>query len=170
MQRIEGQWLGNYAGTNSGLAILNLDRRPGGFWGSGVMLEGNAGLPSGFYTVTLAPSGQFASKGQAQLVRHFRTHDGRTRWIPKEEVAREFPVLVKAATKIDMNVELRNGFLSLEFITDAGTYGHANLERWPKHPARSERLAGLDVAEFAAATAKSAVSMAALSKSLQGVS
>ena len=169
MQQLEGQWFGNYAGTNSGLAILNLDRRPDGFSGSGVVLEGNTSLPSAVYTVTLAPSGRASSKGQAQLVRHFRAQKGQTKWIQGEEVAREFPGLLKAATKIELKGELKNGFLSLEFMTDAGTYGRANLERWPGNAARAAGLAGVPTGKQAAAASREAVAVSVLAKTYPDV-
>jgi hypothetical protein len=43
---VRGQWVGAYAGSNSGLAIVDIDEVSGQFRGYAYMYDSNQGLPS----------------------------------------------------------------------------------------------------------------------------
>lgn len=131
--QLEGQWFGRYAGTNAGWIVLNLDRRPGGFSGSGSIVEKDNSLPSAIYAVTLngsGPSGP-AVKGHADLTSYFHVHPDRVEFVSHEQVRSLFPALATEARRVALEGEYKNGFLTLRFATDAQTSGTATLERVP---------------------------------------
>lgn len=131
--QLEGQWFGRYIGTNVGHIVLNLDRRPGGFSGSGSIVELDTSLPSAVYNVTLLGSGPPGSglTGHADLTTYFRIQPDRVEFVAREHVRSSFPALATEATRISLEGEYKNGFLALKFATNAQTSGSATLERVP---------------------------------------
>lgn len=130
---MQGQWFGDYSGTNSGRLILNLDQRPDGFSGNAVVHEGNLGLPGAVYFVSFeSPKGGGKVKGHADLASYYK--QGTNRLLTADELKQLntlFPDIVREALRIAFDGTFASDKLELNFATDADTRGTASLSRFP---------------------------------------
>jgi hypothetical protein len=148
--QIQGQWFGSYRGTNSGYVVLNLDRRPGGFSGSGSIVEDDQALPSATHFVVLKSSQVSEAKyvGHADLNLYFRNEGTRTEFLEPARARSLYPGLLAEATRIQLEGEFKNGFLSLGFVSNANTLGTALLERVPFETSSKVHRRPVSWAEF----------------------
>jgi len=121
--QLQGQWFGKYEGTNLGHVILNLDKRPDGFSGSASIVENEQTLPSATYYMVLKPrsTSKATFVGHADLRTFFRQDGPRTEFLSREHARELYPNLRAEATRIALKGEFKNGFLSIDFATDAKT-------------------------------------------------
>lgn len=121
---MNGQWIGDYTGSSSGLVILNLDKRDGRYEGLAYLFntEGNIPATAAFVRLKSRSSGEF------DIPALYVVDSESGNLLPLEGAKVRYPQLifpneVKATYKFD------GGALRIEWTTDVGGYGKAFLPK-----------------------------------------
>src|SRR5512135_2936273 len=122
---MNGQWLGTFAGSNTGAIRLNLDNKGDHYAGVAFLLDANPELPDLVVAIRTADkSSTFATKTLALLPVDPRTGSGGT-W---DDVKAIYPSALPAA-EAEVHGEWKRDTLELKWTTNIGTTGNATLER-----------------------------------------
>lgn len=119
---MNGQWIGEYSGTNSGLLVLDLDDAGAHYDGSASALDYDPQLPPTFANFLLAP----VPKGKSEfdlrlpLLPIDRVSGTATTW---EEVRRHYPSDVAVPEYAETHWKVRGDQIELSWRTNAETYG-----------------------------------------------
>ena len=125
---MEGQWIGDFSGSNAGTAVLDIDDAGGHYEGHAYLFD-NTGIPSSLVPLRTSHRG---SK-HALAVNVMPIHAGAGVVIPREALARDFPNVIfpKTATA---QLERRARTMQVSWQTDIGTHGSAVLR-----PSKAEK-------------------------------
>jgi hypothetical protein len=121
---VRGQWLGTYAGTNSGSAIVDIDEVGGLFRGYAYMYDSNVGLPSTRAHIDLPiPQGNAL---QARLpLQPFNPQTGDpTTWAT---LANSYAAGTQFPDYADVQISWTPTTLNVSWMTNIGTNGSMTL-------------------------------------------
>jgi FRG domain len=121
---MNGSWYGPYSGSNSGTIVIEIDDREGRFEGCAYAYNSNASLPATFALIQ-SPNKERRFQCKAPLLPLDPKTGEPTQW---QQIASLFPN-VTFPTEADVTFEWNESSLKVEFTTNIGTFGSAELER-----------------------------------------
>jgi hypothetical protein len=120
---MNGQWLGRYSGTNSGILFVNLDDMGSHYAGNVFAYNDNTTLPSA-YSFIRTPSKQTSCHLCLDLAPlHPHTGDP-SNWT---QISALFASNVTFPRQAEADFDLVNGVLKIRWKTDIGTFGSADI-------------------------------------------
>jgi len=123
---MNGQWLGTYSGTNSGLCVLDIDNMGEYYQGYAYVIDdGNARpMPSTFAPIKTPDKGNTFQLSLEVYPIHPQTGDPTT-WAQIENIYPEviFP------TQANVNWSWDGLHITINWLTNIGTHGSANLDK-----------------------------------------
>jgi hypothetical protein len=122
---MNGYWVGCYTGSNSGRVAIELDDRGTHFEGYAYAYDGNANLPSTF-AVIKTPDKSYQSRFSAPLFPLHPQTGEPTNWSSVEQY---FGQDISVPTSASVQCDWDDQHLTLQWQTDIGTFGSANLLR-----------------------------------------
>lgn len=124
---MRGQWVGAYAGSNSGLAIVDIDQVGGQFRGYAYIYDSNQGLPNIRADINVrAPGGNNLQARLPLQPMHPITGDATT-WAA---LASSYPPGTQIPNYADVQITWTATDLMVLWVTDIGTQGSMKL---PSH-------------------------------------
>ena len=124
---MHGQWFGKYSGTNSGRAILNLDRRNGQFVGNASLSEKEGSPISVTWHIQLRKTGEEGVSGTAEPRGAIDVASNQV-WT-LADAAKHHPE-IKLPTALALTGKVNHDSLKLNWETDVNTSGAAELIRY----------------------------------------
>ncbi|SHH73853.1 FRG domain-containing protein [Marivita hallyeonensis] len=118
-KRFEGQWLGQFDGTNTGLALLDLDLEENHLMGTAYAFDNEGSIPSAAAQVNFAPR----SNSVSLELKPVPIHPVYPNLMPLEEVDGDFP----KEMVLELNADGKS--LAGRWKTDIGTSGSLNLQK-----------------------------------------
>lgn len=125
---MNGQWIGTYSGTNSGILVVDLDEIGDGYAGIVFAYDNNVGLPRTSAYVEL-PRGQNSVSLRAKMVSIER---GTGALVTEEIVAQRFPG-VQIPAYADSEWKIGPDEMSVKWETNIGTSGAGQIVRSKGH-------------------------------------
>jgi hypothetical protein len=116
---VRGQWLGTYAGSNSGRAIVDIDEVDGRFRGYAYMYDSNIGLPSTRADINVSIPGVNTLHARSLQPIDRITGDVTT-WAA---LARNYPPGTQFPNYADAKVSWTTKDLTVSWLTNIGTHG-----------------------------------------------
>ena len=126
MQKMRGQWIGNYDGTNSGEIILNLDETDDAYEGVAYLHESNKKLPS-IAVAIKTPNKNSTSSFTSSEIYPINPKTGLIDTV--ENVQALLPEGFIFPKSANANFCLENAMLNITWNTDIGTTGSCELHR-----------------------------------------
>lgn len=120
---MKGQWIGRYVGTNSGLAILDLDEEDTHYRGHVFAFDDREGLPTVVAEVVTPDKGPEHTITTTAIA---AVRPGTTLLISREQLAQDYPDIAFPSQFTFTLLETENG-LSANWTSDLGTSGTASL-------------------------------------------
>jgi len=122
---MQGQWIGQYSGSNSGTLVIDLDDMGTQYGGCAFVSDDNRSLPSTF-TFVRTPDKANSFKLWLDLFPiNPRTNDP-SNW---DQIAALFPQNTVFPRRAEIDLSLNNKMLSVSWKTDIGTIGSANIPK-----------------------------------------
>jgi hypothetical protein len=122
---VKGQWFGKLTGTNNGLVILNMDERPGGFSGTGIVVDSDTALPGSTFNVTLRYNeGKSGVTGHGDFRASFNTKTGE--FISAADLSTSHPGVTQPS-HIEIKGQADKSNLTLNYKSDVETEGEVKL-------------------------------------------
>ena len=123
VERMNGQWLGSYSGTNNGILFINLDDMGSHYAGNLFAYDDNTSLPFA-YSYIRTPDKQTSGHLCLDLVPlHPHTGDAS----PWAQISSLFAPNVTFPRRAEADFDLDNGTLKVRWKTDIGTFGSADI-------------------------------------------
>jgi hypothetical protein len=126
LEAMNGQWIGDYAGTSSGTLLVNVDDRGAHFEGVAYIRPHGNDIPHtgvGFRTVSKDSEFQFVTRDFWAM--HPRTGDPAS-W---EDIKQFYPAGFSVSKQIDITGRWDESHLELAWRTDVGSSGTSDLPR-----------------------------------------
>ncbi len=122
---MEGQWIGRYSGTNSGLIYLDVDDNTNALAGSATLID-DAAYPGSL--VEFQTQNRAALQNLSLLI--LPIHPKKPQFVSTQYIQQEFPDI---SFPISASVELRQSSAGLDVAwqTNVGSTGSANLKKRP---------------------------------------
>jgi hypothetical protein len=121
---MNGQWVGPYVGTNSGLLVVELDDVGDHYAGFAYAYDGNPSLPSVLVPVDFVPKTETHFKRKLSLLPIDRNGNE----LPEEAVKKLYPE-VTTPRHADTEWRLTANEITIKWATDAGTSGEGKVSR-----------------------------------------
>jgi hypothetical protein len=121
---MRGQWLGSYAGTNSGNAVVDVDEVDNRFIGYAYMYDSNVGLPSTRADINVAKPTGNSIHARLALSPLDPITGNVTTWAA---IASRYPAGTQFPTYADVQIAWTPGQLIASWTTDIGTSGSMTL-------------------------------------------
>jgi FRG domain len=122
---MNGQWLGRYSGTNSGLLVIDVDDMETHYEGRVCAYDDNSSLPGTFAFVKTRDKGSTSRLCFDLYPINPRTGDVAT-W---DQLAAMFPPGVNVPRRAEVNLSWSGQTLSVSWLTDIGTSGAAEIPK-----------------------------------------
>src|ERR1017187_7605556 len=122
---MNGQWIGRYTGTNSGLLVIDLDDVGDHYEGGACAYDDNRSLPGTFAFIKTADK-QGSLKDRLQLLPIDPNSGEPTTW---DKVANLFQPGVVVPQYADISLDVRDDTLAVDWKTDIQTTGSAEIKR-----------------------------------------
>jgi hypothetical protein len=136
---MNGQWVGPYSGTNVGTAVVDLDDAKSCYQGVVFAYDNNVGVPHIFAHVEIPKD---KNKFSLRLGLEFQER-GTGNFFTKENIAQRFPDLI-TPTYADTNWEIVGDKIIVDWTTDIGTNGRAEVVRRGGSPSRLIPFVGVN--------------------------
>lgn len=120
---MKGQWIGNYVGSNNGSITVELDEQPDRYVGWAYLYDSAAGYPSASAPI-VTPNKNTTQEFEVS-VGPIDSNSTTSSWAGFKEKYPSF----RFPTNAKVKVKIENQLLNLEWTTDIGTFGSANLPR-----------------------------------------
>lgn len=141
---MNGQWIGNYQGSNEGTLILNIDELATSYRGIAYLHEGDLQLPGTAATFTTAnKEKQF--EVQAQVLPISPITGMVDTW---ENIKNHCPPGMIFPSFADVTVKWNEDTLELSWTTDIGTFGRSSLPKSQAHAPSTLTAKKMDWATF----------------------
>jgi hypothetical protein len=122
---MEGQWIGTFSGTNSGLAVLDLDDAGTHFEGHAFAFDSNQSVPSVMFDVT-TDGRNLQQSLTTKLIAAVRPNAPAV--MSPEEVINEYPNIA-VPQEVSVNIDANSNSMNIVWETSAGTSGLAKLQK-----------------------------------------
>lgn len=122
---MKGQWLGSYGGSNSGRILIDIDEWSDFYEISAYLYDSNLQLPSSHvYWRTPDKSISFTAQVPISPI------DPRSNFVADwQSLVASYPTGTTFPSSANVKMELKNEILAVEWITDIGTFGRAEIPR-----------------------------------------
>ena len=122
---MNGQWMGEFTGSNSGLLVVNIDDMGDHYEGHAVAFDSDSDLPDAFVPL-VTPDKLSVVKIKVPI----SPIDPRTRAVGSADtIAQHYPKAELFSKWADVTISYKESDLNLEWETDAGFVGEATLPR-----------------------------------------
>lgn len=138
---MKGQWIGNYSGSNNGTMTVELDEQPNGYFGWAYLFDSASGHPPS--SALIMTPNKDATQEFDVSVGPIDSNSSTSSW---EGFKERYPGF-QFPTKAKVKVKVEEQSLNLEWTTDIGTFGRANLPR--THSGETSALVPLKIATWA---------------------
>ena len=121
---MRGQWVGAYAGSNSGFAIVDVDEVGGQFRGYAYMYDSNQGLPNIRADINVRVPGANNFQARLPLQPMHPISGDATTWAA---LASSYPPGIQFPNFADVQISWTATDLTVSWVTDIGTQGSMKL-------------------------------------------
>jgi hypothetical protein len=122
---MNGQWIGEYVGTNEGTLVVDLDEVGDHYEGSAVALESNPSLPPTFALLNV-PKRQKSFQLRTPLMPIERVSGRAVSW---DELKKNYPPDVTIPDYADTKWEVGTNTIEIFWVTNIGTNGKALVRK-----------------------------------------
>jgi hypothetical protein len=123
---MNGQWIGEYTGTNRGLLVVDLDDVGAHYDGTAVALDGNLALPPMVAVLLNLPKGQQQFQLRAPLTPIDRINGRAVTW---DEIKKNYSSDVTVPSHADISWDVGTGSSEVTWTTNIGTSGRATVAK-----------------------------------------
>jgi hypothetical protein len=123
---MKGQWVGDYAGTNRGSLVLDLDEVADHYEGSALALESNPSVPPTLAVLLNVPKGQKSFQLRIPLIPIDRVSGRAVSW---DELKKNYPSDVTPANYADTKWVVGTDTIEISWVTDIGTNGKGVIRK-----------------------------------------
>jgi hypothetical protein len=116
---MNGQWIGDYVGTNQGNLVLDLDEVGDRYEGSALSLESNPSLPPTLAVLNV-PKGQKSFQLRTPLMPIDRMSGRPVSW---DVLKKNYPSDVTPPNYADIKCDVGTDTIEISWVTDIGTNG-----------------------------------------------